>query len=163
MTLDLFNHTPIYWVIATFVFVIGGLIFAYPAAGQQGGPGRKSGDYDFKISAGGLERYYSVHVPPSYDPSRPTPVILNFHGGGGNPKSQRTITVMDQASDRFGFIVVYPQGTGAKFRLINPHGYTWNAGTCCGWAMKQGIDDVGYARAMLDDLARQFNIDKKRV
>ncbi len=29
--------------------------------------------------------------------------------------------------------------------------------------MKQGIDDVGYARVMLDDLARQFNIDKKRV
>lgn len=163
LTLELCNHTLIHWVMATFVCVIGGLIFAYPAAGQPGGPGRKSGDYDFKISAGGLERYYSVHVPPSYDPNRPTPVILNFHGGGGNPKSQRTITTMDQASDKFGFIVVYPQGTGAKFKLINPHGYTWNAGTCCGWAMQQGIDDVGYTRAMLDDLARQFNIDKKRV
>jgi polyhydroxybutyrate depolymerase len=163
MTLELLDQTLIHWVLATFVFVIVALIFHSPAAGQQGVPARKPGDHDFSIRIGGLERYYSVHVPPSYDPNRLTPVILNFHGGGGNPKSQRTITTMDQASDRFGFLAVYPQGTGAKFKLINPQGYTWNAGTCCGWAMKNGIDDVGYVRAMLDDLAGQFNIDKKRV
>jgi polyhydroxybutyrate depolymerase len=163
MILELFSQTPIHWVLTALVCIIGGLIILSPAAGQQGVSSRKPGDYDFTIRVGELERYYSVHVPPSYDPNRPTPVILNFHGGGGNPKSQRTITMMDQASDRFGFLVVYPQGTGAKFRLINPKGYTWNAGTCCGWAMKHGIDDVGYVRNMLDDLAGQFNIDKKRV
>jgi polyhydroxybutyrate depolymerase len=71
--------------------------------------------------------------------------------------------MMDQASDRYGFIVVYPQGTGARFRMITSHEYTWNAGTCCGWAMQHHIDDVAYTNALLDDLERQVNVDKKRV
>jgi len=139
------------------------LLLQVPASAREGSYSLGAGDYDRSLTVGGMERFYAVHVPRSYVPSRPTPVILNFHGGGGNPKSERTISLMDQASERYGFIVVYPQGTGAKGRLINPQGYTWNAGTCCGWAMEHRIDDVGYTNAMLDDLEKQFNIDKKRV
>jgi polyhydroxybutyrate depolymerase len=121
------------------------------------------GNYERSLMPGGMERHYAVHVPPQYRPGEPMPVILNFHGGGGSPKSERTISLMDIASDQYGFIAVYPQGTGARFRLINPHGYTWNAGSCCGWAMKHHVDDVGFTDALLDDLERQFNVDKKRV
>jgi polyhydroxybutyrate depolymerase len=144
--------------------VLGVVLLIQSSALAQGrsftlGPG----DYNRTITSGGMERFYNVHVPGSYTPSKPTPVVLNFHGGGGNPESQRTISRMNQTSERYGFIVVYPQGTGAKMRLINPHGYTWNAGSCCGWAMKNGIDDVGFTNALLDDLERQFNVDQNRV
>jgi polyhydroxybutyrate depolymerase len=121
------------------------------------------GDYNRTIMSGGMERFYNVHVPASYVSSTPTPVVLNFHGGGGNSETQRTISRMNQASERYGFIVVYPQGTGPKWRLINPHGYTWNAGNCGVWAVKHGIDDVGYTRDLLNDLERQVNVDKNRV
>ncbi len=157
------NHTPFnssFFV----VLVIGVVLLLQTSASAQGGSfALGPGNYDRTINFGGMERSYVVHVPGSYTASRATPVILNFHGGGGNPNSERTISMMDQASERYGFIVVYPQGTGAKGRLINPHGYTWNAGTCCGWAMENGIDDVGFTNAMLDALEQQFSIDKRRV
>ena len=139
------------------------------AAAPSASPGPSSsaamgpGDYDRTIMSGGMERFYNVHVPSSYVSSRPTPVVLNFHGAGGNPQTQRTISRMNQSSERDGFIVVYPRGTGARGRLINPHGYTWNAGSCCGWAMKNGIDDVGFTRDLLSDLERQVNVDRNRV
>ena len=39
-------------------------------------------DLKFSLQHGGLTRTYVVHVPSSYN--EPVPVILNFHGGGGN-------------------------------------------------------------------------------
>jgi polyhydroxybutyrate depolymerase len=158
-----FSQVLLYAPLGAIVLIGVILLFQAPASGEAGSFTLGPGNYDRSLMSGGMERHYAVHVPGSYNPGRPTPVILNFHGGGGNPKSERTISMMDQASDRYGFIVVYPQGTGAKFRLINPHGYTWNAGTCCGWAMKHHIDDVGYTKAVLDDLESRFNVDKKRV
>jgi polyhydroxybutyrate depolymerase len=157
------NHSSFYSPLFAILFFGMGLLLQTPASAREGSFTLGSGNYDRTIMVGGLQRSYAVHVPGSYATSKPAPVILNFHGGGGNPKSERTISMMDQAADRYGFIAVYPQGTGAKGRLINPHGYTWNAGTCCGWAMENRIDDVGYTNALLDDLEKQFNIDKKRV
>jgi polyhydroxybutyrate depolymerase len=148
-------------VIILLTFICLTLVFT--AWAQQESPSAGVGNRDYTISFGGLERHYAVHAPPNYDPMRPIAVILNFHGGGGNSKTQRTISQMDQSSDRYGFIVVYPEGTGAKLRLINPEGYTWNAGACCGWAMENRVDDVGFVNAMLDDLEKYYNIDKKRV
>ncbi|MFN9975721.1 MAG: hypothetical protein ACK58T_38090, partial [Phycisphaerae bacterium] len=42
------------------------------------------GDYSRTIQMDGYERSYLVHIPPNYDPKKPTPVILAFHGGGAN-------------------------------------------------------------------------------
>lgn len=119
------------------------------------------GNYDRTILVGDMERFYSLHVPPSYDEGLPTPVVLNFHGGGGNPETQRHASAMDETSDRAGFIVVYPQGTGRAWRLRS--GFTWNAGTCCGWAQQNNIDDVGFTLALLDDLSKILSVDSKRV
>ena len=66
---------------------------------------------------------------------------------------------MDALADREGFLAVYPDGTGRrKTRLL-----TWNAGTCCGSAMSENVDDVGFIAALLDDLAAKIPIDPKRV
>ena len=37
------------------------------------------------IASGGSNRSYLVHVPANYDAGKPWPVVLNFHGFGGNP------------------------------------------------------------------------------
>ncbi len=143
--------------------------FAYAGASSVTQPAYTlgPGDYERTIKAGGMDRYYLVHVPPGYNKSQPTPVVLNFHGGGGNPEAQRNSSQMDLTSNRAGFIAVYPQGTNSTPRRrrlrIMPQGFTWNAGTCCGWAQDNKIDDVGFTVALLDDLARQFNVDPKRV
>ncbi len=120
-----------------------------------------SGDFEKMIRVDDRERHYSLHVPSSYTSRKAVPVILNFHGGGGNSKTQRHISRMDETADREGFIVVYPQGTNKKSRFFK--GYTWNAGGCCGWAQEHKIDDVKFTTMLLDVLEKDFVIDTKRV
>ena len=87
------------------------------------------------------------------------PVVISLHGGGGSAEGQQQHTRMDELADREGFIVVYPDGSGRlKNRLL-----TWNAGTCCGYAMTEHVDDVNFIAAMLDDLAQRVSIDTRRV
>ena len=40
------------------------------------------------ISYDGQEREYILYVPSSIDESSPVPLMLNFHGGGGNASGQ---------------------------------------------------------------------------
>ena len=104
------------------------------------------------------ERIYLVHVPKSYDDAKPTPVVLAFHGGGSNAEQMVRFCGLNGKADEAGFIVVYPNGTG-----LFPRTLTWNGGNCCGYAMRNKVDDVAFVRALLDDLAKVARIDNKRV
>lgn len=67
--------------------------------------------------------------------------------GGGNAEQHRQSSEMDTAADRDGYIAVYPNGTGQlRDKLL-----TWNAGNCCGHTQTQGIDDVWFISAVIDD------------
>jgi polyhydroxybutyrate depolymerase len=108
---------------------------------------------------GDLKRSYLVHIPPKYDSKKPTPVVLAFHGGGGNAESMVVFSGLNKKADDAGFIVVYPNGTGRlENRLLS-----FNGGNCCSYAMTNKIDDVEFTRKLLDDLAKSANIDPKRV
>jgi len=98
-------------------------------------------------------RTYDVHVPPSYDGSTPVPLVVDLHGATSNKGQQRIISGFQALSDAEGFIVVYPQG------LFD----TWNAGTCCGGAVSNGIDDVGFLRALVQAIVAEANIDDRRI
>jgi polyhydroxybutyrate depolymerase len=111
------------------------------------------GDYDLTITSGGRERTAHVHVPASYDPKKPTPVLLNFHGRLSNPSQQELVSKTTPKADAAGFVVVYPAGVGQ----------TWNAGLCCGEAQSENVDDVGFTRALLDELGAKLCVDGKRV
>jgi polyhydroxybutyrate depolymerase len=116
-------------------------------------------DREHFLTHDGLERRYLVHLPPGYDPAKPVPVVLNFHGGGGNADTQRRQSRMNEVADRHGFIVVYPDGTGGiAGRLL-----TWNADTCCGSASRDKVDDVGFVSKLLDELPKQYAVDSRRV
>ncbi len=117
-----------------------------------------AGSHHVEIRYGGLGRSYIVHVPPQASSGKPLPVILNFHGGGSNAAQQERYSGMDATADRDGFIAVYPNGTGRGTRAL-----TWNAGGCCAYAERNKIDDVGFTRALLDDLARRVRVDRTRV
>ncbi len=126
---------------------------------RPAGASAVSHDVDFQIQHQGRTRYYSVHIPRGYDGRRPLPVVLVLHGGGGDARITRVQTQMDQVADRFGFLAVYPEGTG----LLRHKLLTWNAGRCCGYAVKRRIDDVGFIAALLDELPRRVPIDRERV
>ena len=116
------------------------------------------GDYTFKFRHEGRERSYIVHVPRD-TVTNPWPVVLNFHGGGSSAAGQQAYSRMDETSDREGFLAVYPNGTGVfGNRLLS-----WNAGMCCGYALNNKVDDVGFVHALIDDLEKHAAIDRARI
>lgn len=121
--------------------------------------GLAPGDHEFALTHQGLPRSYLAHVPPRARDGRPLPVVINFHGGGGNAEVQKAYTRMDAAADRDGYVAVYPNGSGG----IGGRFLTWNAGTCCGPAAASRVDDVGFSLAVLDDLARRTPVDRARI
>jgi polyhydroxybutyrate depolymerase len=118
-----------------------------------------AGDFTRTVSVGDLQRRYRVHVPAKYNASKPTPLIIAYHGGGGNPESMVRLSGLNEKSEQAGFMVVYPFGTGR----LEDHMLTFNGGECCGYAMQNKIDDVAFTRALLDDLAAVTNLDANRV
>lgn len=122
----------------------------------------KPGDYTFSLQHDGLTRMYMVHVPESYDPAKAAPLLLAFHGGGGDMSIQATEKYYHEisTSEKHGNIVVFPNGYSAfqSGKLA-----TWNGGACCGGARDKNIDDVGFVRKIISNLTQQMNIDKNRI
>jgi polyhydroxybutyrate depolymerase len=117
------------------------------------------GDQTRALTHGGRARSYVLHVPPGGD-GAPRPLLLAFHGGGGDAHGFQRNAGLDRLADRDGWLVAYPNGTGRFFdaRLL-----TWNAGGCCAHAQESGVDDVGFALAVIDDAARAAPVDRARV
>jgi polyhydroxybutyrate depolymerase len=105
----------------------------------------------FNITYQSVQYSYIVHVPPSYDGTKRTPLVLNWHGYTSNASQEEAFTAMDAVSDSEGFILVYP----------NSPDMSWNAGTCCSSATSR--DDVGFALSLVVELQSQACIDSKRV
>jgi polyhydroxybutyrate depolymerase len=68
------------------------------------------------------------------------------------------MTFFTEKARKEGFIVVYPEGTNRRGALL-----TWNAGHCCGHAMNNNVDDVGFVSALIDTLAANHPVDTSRV
>jgi polyhydroxybutyrate depolymerase len=110
------------------------------------------------IQWGGRQRSYRLHLPPGAD-GRPLPLVVVLHGGGGDMTAAARQTRFDAEADRAGFIVVYPNGSG----LLPDRLLVWNAGTCCGYAVKHDVDDVGFIRALVGELKARHAIDATRI
>ncbi|MBD3322871.1 MAG: hypothetical protein GF350_17360 [Chitinivibrionales bacterium] len=110
-------------------------------------------DETVAIRHGGTDRSYLIHVPPGYDISSRVPLVLDFHGWTSNPSSQALISGFRGKSDEEGFIVAWPEGLGSS----------WNAGGCCPPSSTDGTDDVGFVRAVVEDICGTYSIDSTRV
>ncbi len=103
-------------------------------------------------------RSYLLHLPKGKEAEQGLPVVIVFHGGGGNAESMVAMSGMNELADEEGFVVVYPDGTGHL-----PKRLTFNGGICCGYAIEHEIDDVGFIAAILDELEAEFQTDPARV
>lgn len=92
---------------------------------------------------------------PTSLPTSALPLVVNFHGYSDSPEQQEEFSVMSEDAEQQGFVVAYPKGTG----LLKG----WNAGACCGSAVTNDTDDVGFAEALVDEIAAVSCIDKDRV
>lgn len=117
------------------------------------------GTYRFHFTFGGVRRDYLVHVPAKAI-GHPAPMLLALHGGGGDMDYQAQNYGIVEKSDQAGFIAVFPNGTS---RFASGILATWNAETCCGRAVEQKVDDVGFLKAVIDRVATQVSVDKSRI
>jgi len=119
----------------------------------------KAGDHVLSLNVGDRERTYLLHLPLAYDGKHSLPLVIVLHGGGGNAPGAVRMTGFSEKADKEGFVVVYPNGSGRlKNRLL-----TWNSGNCCEYALDNNVDDVGFIRALIDELEKTRAIDPRRV
>jgi len=100
-----------------------------------------------------IDRTYLLHVPASYDGLSAVPLVVALHPFGNNASGFQSMTGFSDKADLANFIVVYPNGTDAS----------WNGGKCCGSAMTNGVDDVGFVSALIETLSAHYNIDSTRI
>jgi len=122
---------------------------------------------------GWRNRDYLLHLPAGYDPGVAYPLVIAFHGGGGQKEGMNGLTCEDgdeasptclsAVADAEGFIVAYPDGTANRlgFRSWNHGGDA--PGLHCSYACEQGIDDIAYFDALVDDLLGVASIDRQRI
>lgn len=123
---------------------------------------QKPGDYVRSLQHDGLTRTYLIHVPKQYQASKSAPLVLAFHGGGGDMDYMANDEYygLISKSDAEGFVVVFPNGY-SKFK--SGKFATWNAGACCANARDNNIDDVGFVRKMVASLTRELNINRQMI
>ena len=107
----------------------------------------------------GNKRLYQIYIPSTYDGSEKMPLVLAFHGGGGNSDNMKDKTGFNEIAEREEFIVVYPDGSGKlRDRLLS-----WNAGYCCGYALENNVDDVDFIRSLITELQNKYSIDQSMI
>ncbi len=113
------------------------------------------GDKAGTLETRGRTRNYFVHVPAGYDGKGPLPLVFVLHGATQSPESAERMSGMSAKADEAKFFVVYPRGTGEL--------PTWNSGACCGYAMRNHVDDVAFLRALIEKLEGEYPIDRKCI
>lgn len=121
---------------------------AAPAHGQQSQQKGKSYHFVDSVMVDGLQRQFQVHVPPGYDRSKPMPVVLIFHGLHMNSTMMMGMTGFNPVADHNNFIAVYGDGINNR----------WSDGRT-----SSGVDDIAYVTSLLDKLAKQVNVDRRRI
>lgn len=132
-------------------------------AGQSGAPmpvtcpatsSLKPGDTTMRTPVGGRNggmRTYIVHVPASYDGSKPVPLMVNFHPLiFGTGQGQRSGSGWAEVGDREGMITAFPDGYDAA----------WDIGNCC---TRGDVDDMGFAKAIVAEISAAACIDPNRI
>jgi polyhydroxybutyrate depolymerase len=107
-----------------------------------------------QIISGGQTRKYLLYVPDSYDPDRPAPLVISLHGLVQWPAHQQYLTGWNRLADKYGFLVVYPRGTGFPLR--------WNTQPGSGSDAAPNPDLV-FISGLIDHLTQTYNLDPARI
>lgn len=97
-------------------------------------------------------RSYLLHLPPSYKNRHAMPLVLSFHGYAQSAAQQEAYSALNPIADREGFIAVTPEGSGS------PPGWT-----IPGTDEDSGVDDVAFARALMEHLGSTLCLDARRI
>lgn len=122
-----------------------------------------------KLQSGGRNRTFRFHLPTN-QPKDNLPVLIAYHGDGGNGASFQSYAGFDALADAQQFIVVYPDavtvGGGIQFNKYadNKPGFG-SAGDINGPNPPDpnAPDDVLFTSDLIDYLFQKYRINRNRV
>ncbi len=97
-------------------------------------------------------RTFVAYLPEAADTAEALPMLLLFDGGLGDADDARYGSGFDQTAEEYGIVAVYPDGLDG-----------WAEGYGCGAAEHAGVNDTGFVRALIDRLAAEYHLDRRRV
>jgi len=116
------------------------------------GPGFPAGDARVvRLRSGGRERGYLLVPALGLTPGTRAALVVVLHQDVGSAQAVAQGLGLDGLR-RQGVTLAYPAGISGS----------WNAGTCCGVAKADGVDDVAFVNTVLDDVARRTPVDPRR-
>lgn len=133
--------------------------FFVPAISQPGTFTRSNGaimkQQRFSLMHDGMERTYFVHVPESYSPSAPAPLLILLHGGGGLARRMLAFTGFAPLAEKHGIVILAPAG-------VDRH---WNDGRIkTGYrAHDDNVNDVEFIAAAIKKMESDYKIDPNRI
>ena len=101
------------------------------------------------VVSSGQTRRYLLHVPKSYNASRPAPLVISLHPAASSPMAEQAISRWNDLADESGFLVVYP--AGRDFPQIWPMG------------PHSAEVDARFISDLIDKLQTTYNIDRARI
>ena len=105
------------------------------------------------LTSSGVQREYLLYVPKSYDPAKPTPLVITLHTSMSWPTSAMNISQWNSVADEQGFIAVYPAGTG----------YADKSWEMAGSESPTRMPDVIFISDLINKLAAAYSIDRARI
>ena len=132
--------------IRTLLSVSIALSVAAPASAQQ--------LLNRTVDVNGVQREYLLYVPASYSAAEAAPVMFTFHGGAMTSMDMLMLADMRPLAEADGSLLAYPQGLPGK-----DGSYIWNSEG----PYSNGVDEMGFFEAMIDDIALDFALDQERV
>ena len=100
----------------------------------------------------GIERTYKLYLPENIQPNAPLIFVLHGYGGSFNLEEKG----FNEAADRHGFAVCYPQGSkdGRKKNCWNV-GYPFQA--------DMGVDDISFMCKLAKKLQKEHKLSRKNT
>jgi len=123
-----------------------------------------TGRNDYTITVDNTQREFIVYVPAGYDPNRPTPVVLMFHGSNQSGIAMYERTGWIAQAEKENFIVVFP--TSWKYLLTSSNKVEDKWYDLVMEVTEPSVkfkDDVHFVKVILDQLDATFSVDKKRI
>jgi dienelactone hydrolase len=113
----------------------------------------------------GEKRLYHIILPQNYtdQPAIEFPAVVMLHGNGDNASVFAATNTLTQKAPGKGFAVIYPEGVQDPAAERPTRERSWNAGTCCGEALLNKVDDMTFLRTTLKHVTSNFRIDPASV
>lgn len=110
-------------------------------------------DVQGSVRLGDTVRTYMLHAPDGIPAGAAVPLLLAFHGTGESGQAMQRHVGLDSLADARGLLVAYPDAVVGN----------WAEGCACSRADLLGINDTGFVRAIVEDVARRYPVDRARV